>query len=87
MFDDRACERCAPEWASTEPAGSSAGQHFRPLRLAQSLFADRLSFLQRALDELEAADLERRRLTLYAMEDVDPEIRKCTGNSPIRGES
>lgn len=49
----------------------------RPLRLLHSLFADRLGFLQRALDELESAKKERQQLVRYALDELDPEIREC----------
>ena len=39
----------------SKPLPSNEEGHVRPLRLLQSLFTDRLSFLRNALDELEAA--------------------------------
>jgi hypothetical protein len=53
------------EWHPCEPPRSNGGTTFRPLGLLQSLFADRLNFLERALDELEAAGQERQRPTRH----------------------
>lgn len=51
--------------------------NLRPLHLLRSLFADRLTFLQRALDELESANEERQQLMQYARNELDPEIQDC----------
>jgi len=50
---------------------------FRPLRLLHSLFSARLSFLQRALEELEADRTERQHLTREALEELDSDVREC----------
>jgi len=43
------------DWMSPEPIVSYDKQKFHPLRLLNSLFSDRLNFLQRALEELQNA--------------------------------
>lgn len=60
-----------------EPFPSNDESHPRPLRLLQSLFTDRLSFLQKALDELEGARKDREQLAQYALKELDPEIQEC----------
>ena len=60
-----------------EPLPSNDESHSRPLRLLQSLFADRLCFLQRALDELEVAKKDREQLAQHALKELDPEIHEC----------
>ncbi|MBN2331037.1 MAG: hypothetical protein JXC85_04415 [Candidatus Aenigmarchaeota archaeon] len=66
-----------PGRSSPESLPSNDESHLRPLRLLQSLFADRLDFLQRALDELEGAKRDREQLAQYALKELDPEIREC----------
>lgn len=66
-----------PDWFGSRPTGSNDESAFRPLHLLQSLFADRLNFLQRALDELDTAKQEREQMTRNAMEELDSEIQKC----------
>ena len=76
-FRDLIGEPTPPDWLATEPLPSNDARPLRPLRLLQSLFADRLSFLQRALDELESSKKERQRLIKYALDELDPEIQDC----------
>lgn len=76
-FRDLIGEPTPPDWLATKPLSSNDARPLRPLRLLQSLFADRLSFLQRALDELESAKKERQHLMQYALEELDPEIQDC----------
>jgi len=76
-FRDLIGEPTPPDWLATKPLSSNDARPLRPLRLLQSLFADRLSFLQRALDELESAKKERQHLMQYALEELDPEIQEC----------
>jgi hypothetical protein len=65
------------DWFTTKPITSNDTKDFKPLRLLQSLFSDRLCFLQSALDELEKAKSEREKLIRYALDELDPEIREC----------
>jgi len=76
-FHDLIGEPTPPEFFQPEPTPSNDKGGLRPLRLLQSLFADRLSFLQRALDELDAAKKERQRLIKYVLDELDPEIQEC----------
>jgi len=76
-FPDLAGDASSPDLSPPKPVISNEEQAFRPLRILQSLFADRLDFLQRALDELETSKDERQVLTRYALEDLDSEIREC----------
>jgi len=76
-FHDLIGEPTPPDWVATKPLPSNDERAPRPLRLLQSLFADRLSFLQRALDELESAKKERQQLIRYALNELDPEIQEC----------
>lgn len=66
-----------PDWLPPKPIPSNDTNGLRPLRLLHSLFADRLDFLQRALDELESAKKERQQLIRYALDELDPEIHEC----------
>ena len=66
-----------PNLFQQKPTPSNDESGMRPLRLLNSLFADRLSFLQNALDELESAKKEREQLIRYALDELDPEIRDC----------
>jgi hypothetical protein len=66
-----------PDWFSSKTIPSNDERPLRPLSLLHSLFADRLGFLQRALDELESAKNERQQLVRYALDELDPEIREC----------
>jgi len=61
----------------SKPITSNAENSFRPLRLLHSLYADRLNLLKKSLEELEEAKAERERLNKYALEELDPEIRRC----------
>jgi len=74
-FSELAGDAGPLDWPLEEPPRSN--DSFRPLKMLQSLFADRLSFLQRAVEELEESKREREKLTGYAMRDLDPEIRHC----------
>ena len=76
-FHDLISDPDFPGRSFSEPLPSSHETNSRPLHLLQSLFADRLSFLQRALDELEGAKKDREQLAQYAMKELDPEIREC----------
>ena len=61
----------------SKPISSNDEHGLRPLHLLQSLFADRLDFLQAALRELQDAGQERERLTAAALEDIDSHIKDC----------
>jgi len=76
-FSDLVGDPTPPSLSETKPIPSNAEGGLRPLRLLHSLFSERLNFLQQALDELEAAKKERQKLTRYALEELDPEIREC----------
>jgi hypothetical protein len=65
------------DWYYPETNRTTSSPDRGSFRLMQSLFSDRISFLQRALDELEDAKSERQQLTHNAMEDIDSEIQKC----------
>jgi len=76
-FDNLLAGPDQPNPFQQKPTPSNDESGMRPLRLLNSLFADRLSFLQNALDELEAAKKEREQLIRYALDELDPEIREC----------
>lgn len=76
-FDNLLAGPDQPNPFQQKPTPSNDERGIRPLRLLNSLFADRLSFLQNALDELEAAKKEREQLIRYALDELDPEIREC----------
>ncbi len=76
-FSDLAGHPSPPDWLQSRLISSNAERGFQPLHLLQSLFADRLNFLQRALDQLESAEQARTRLTRCALEELDLEIHKC----------
>lgn len=76
-FHDLISDPDFPDHSLPEPLPSNDESHSRPLRLLQSLFADRLCFLQRALDELEGARKDREQLAQYALKELDPEIQEC----------
>ena len=76
-FDDLISDPDFSGRSFAEPLPSNDEDRSRPLRLLQSLFADRLSFLQRALDELETAKKHREQLAQYALKELDPEIEEC----------
>jgi len=76
-FHDLIGDPAPSDWVASKPLPSNAERPLRPLRLLQSLFTDRLNFLQRALDELDAAKKERQRLIKYALDELDPEIQDC----------
>jgi len=61
----------------SKPISSNEEPSLRPLRLLQSLFADRLDLLQAALRELQDAGQEREQLTAKALEDIDSHIDDC----------
>ena len=65
------------DWTPSESIASNDEQGFRPLKVLNSLFADRLNLLQRALDELQESQRDREHLTRNAMEELDLDIRKC----------
>lgn len=65
------------DWFATKPLTSNDEKGLRPLHLLNSLFADRLDFLQRALDELESAKNEREKMLQNALDELDSEIRHC----------
>ena len=50
---------------------------FRPLKILNSLFSDRLDFLNRALEELENARNEREKLTHNGLGELDSQIKDC----------
>jgi len=76
-FHDLISDPISADWFATKPLTSNDERPLRPLRLLQSLFADRLSFLQRTLEELESAKNERQQLIKCALDELDPEIQKC----------
>lgn len=76
-FHDLIGDPAPPDWFTPKPLPSNDERSLRPLRLLQSLFADRLDFLQRALGELESARKERQQLIQYALDDLDPKIQEC----------
>jgi hypothetical protein len=76
-FRDLISDSDCPGQSLPEPLPSNDEGHLRPLRLLQSLFTDRLSFLQKALDELERAKKDREQLAQYALKELDPEIQEC----------
>ena len=61
----------------SRPMISNEQAGLRPLRLLQSLFADRLDFLYAALRELEDAEHKREGLTGAALEDIDSHMKEC----------
>jgi hypothetical protein len=65
------------DWLPSRPIAPDRQHSLRPLHLLNSLFSDRLNFLQRALQELYDAEYERERLTQNALDDLDSEIREC----------
>jgi hypothetical protein len=65
------------DWFATKPLPSNDENRLRPLHLLNSLFADRLDFLQRALDELESAKSDREKILQNALDELDSEIRRC----------
>jgi len=61
-----------PERGESPSPGS-----FRPMRLLEGLFSDRLDLLGSALEELECAQKEREKLTTATLEEIDAEIAEC----------
>ena len=61
----------------SHPTFVDEASSFRPLQLLNTLFSDRLDFLNRALEELEYAQREREKLTRNGLEDLDSEIEDC----------
>jgi len=76
-FPDLIGDPAPPDWLRPQPITSKEEPSLRPLRLLQSLFADRLDFLQAALRELQDAGQEREQLTAAALEDIDSHIKDC----------
>jgi len=76
-FHDLISDTSPPDSLPSKPIPSNDERPLRPLHLLQSLFTDRLDFLQRALDELESAKKERQQFVRYALEELDPEIQEC----------
>ena len=76
-FPDLIGDPAPADWLPSRPTTSNEQAGLRPLRLLQSLFADRLDFLQAALHELQDAGQEREQLTAKALEDIDSHIRDC----------
>jgi len=76
-FPDLIGDPAPPDCVLPKPLTSNEGPGLRPLHLLQSLFADRLDFLQTALRELQDAGQEREQLTAKALEDIDSHIRHC----------
>jgi hypothetical protein len=70
-------DRRTPDWLCPESLPSNDAARLHPLRHLQSLFSDRLDFLQRALDDLESAKRERQQIVESAIEDLDSEICRC----------
>jgi len=66
-----------PDWFPEKRLPSNDERSLRPLRLLQSLFADRLGFLQQALDELEADKKNREQLMRRSLDELDPVIQDC----------
>jgi hypothetical protein len=65
------------DWFAAEPTSSNDESSFRPLRLLDSLFSDRMGFLQRALEELKAARNEREQIMRHDLVELDSEISQC----------
>ena len=76
-FHDIGGEPLPSDWFATKPLPSNDEKGLRPLHLLNSLFADRLDFLQRALDELESAKSDREKMVRNALDELDSEIRQC----------
>jgi hypothetical protein len=76
-FTELAGDANPTDWLPSRPTASNDESAFRPLHLLQSLFADRLNFLQRAMDELDAAKQEREQMTRRALEELDSDIGEC----------
>lgn len=76
-FPDLIGDPTPADWLPSKPITSNEQPGLRPLRLLQSLFADRLDFLHAALRELEDAGRKRECLTAAALEDIDSHIRDC----------
>ena len=75
-----------PFFTDSEPSGGFFPQQtplfdeessIRPLKLLNSLFSDRLDFLNRALEELEKAHDEREKMTRNGLEELDSGIKEC----------
>jgi len=76
-FHDLIGDPTPSAWFSQKPLSSNSERPLRPLRLLQSLFSDRLTFLQNALDEVEKTKSERERLTHDALSELDAGIEEC----------
>jgi hypothetical protein len=76
-FFDLAGDPTPPAWSDPRPVASNDVDGFKPLRILQSLFADRVNFLHRALEELETAKGDRTNLACHSLEDLDREIAQC----------
>jgi hypothetical protein len=76
-FRELAGDTNPTDWLPSRPTTSNDESAFRPLHLLQSLFADRLTFLQRAMDELDSARQEREQMTRRALEELDSDIGEC----------
>jgi hypothetical protein len=76
-FTELADDANPNDWLPSSPTTSNDESAFRPLHLLNSLFADRLNFLQRAMDELDAAKQEREQMTRRALEELDSDIGEC----------
>ena len=84
---DLAGDAGAVDFASREPRDTDRKDHFKPLSLLRTLFADRLDLLRTSLDELERAESERSRLTNSALDDIDSRIAECeSALAVLRGE-
>jgi hypothetical protein len=70
-------DRRTPDWFYPESPSSNDAACLHPLRHLQSLFSDRLDFLQRTLDDLESAKKERQQIGESALEDIDSDISRC----------
>jgi DNA repair exonuclease SbcCD ATPase subunit len=70
-------DRPTPDWLYPESLPSNDAARLHPLRHLQSLFSDRLDFLQRTLDDLESAKKERQQIVESALEELDSEISRC----------
>ncbi len=65
------------DWFPPRPITPDEQSSLRPLHLLNSLFTERLNFLQCALEELRDAQHDRERLTDKAFEELDSEIQEC----------
>lgn len=73
-FDD---DSSLPDWFDAGQVRPDDEIGFKPFRLLQSIFSERLSFLERSLYELDMARNERQQMTDKALEEIDHDIAEC----------